>query len=117
MHFHLKFMVLYNIYCLPGHKKFSRDISLMLGSEPGLYWQIMWRFVSPLLLTVRYNNILGYRWRFYCLQYLAIIYNGHYWSGIFSGKTEKMAAECDDFWLIFGIFSHVCYPSLPNNGK
>ena len=32
------------------------------------------------------------------------IYNGHYWSGIFSGKTEKMAAGSDDFWVIFGIF-------------
>ena len=59
----------------------------------------------------------GYRWRYYSLQYLAIIYNGHYCSGLFSGKTEKMAAGCDDFWVIFGIFSQVCYPSLHNNGK
>ena len=36
---------------------------------------------------------------------LPIIYNGHYWSGIFSGKTEKMAAGFDDFGVIFGIFS------------
>ena len=41
-------------------------------------------------------------------QYLAIIYNGHYWSGIFSGKTEKMAAGCDDFGVVFGIFFHRC---------
>ena len=40
---------------------------------------------------------------------------GHYWSDIFSVKTEKMAAECDDFRVIFGIFSQVCYPSLPSN--
>ena len=53
-------------------------------------------------------TILGYRWRYYSLQYLAIIYNSHYCSGIFSGKTEKMAAGCDDFWVIFGIFSHLC---------
>ena len=48
--------------------------------------------------------MLGYRWRYYYLHYLGIIYNGHYWLGIFSGKTEKMVAECDNFWVIFGIF-------------
>ena len=45
---------------------------------------------------------VGYRWRYYSLQRLAIIYNGHYCSGIFSGKSEKMVAGCDDFWEIFG---------------
>ena len=35
-------------------------------------------------------------------QYLVIIYNGHYWSGIFS--TEKMAAGCDDFFGWFSAF-------------
>ena len=60
---------------------------------------------------------LGYRWRYYSLWYFAIIYNGHYWSGIFSGKTEKMAEGCDDFWVIFGNYSQMCYPSFPNNGK
>ena len=44
---------------------------------------------------------IGYRWRYYSLQYLAIIYNGHYYSGILSGKTEKMATGCDDFGVIF----------------
>ena len=29
-----------------------------------------------------------------------------YWSSIFSGKTEKMAAGCDDFGTIFGYFRH-----------
>ena len=38
------------------------------------------------------------------LQYLAIIYNGHYCSGIFSGKMEIMAAACDDFWGDFRYF-------------
>ena len=62
-------------------------------------------------------DVEGCRWRYYFLQCLVIIYNGHCWSGIFSGKTEKMAAGCDDFWVIFGIFSQVCYPSLTYNGK
>ena len=43
--------------------------------------------------------------------------HGLYWSGIFSGKTVKMAAGCEGFLVIFGIFSQVCYPSLPNNGN
>ena len=60
---------------------------------------------------------IGYRWRYYSLQYLVKIYNGHYWSGIFSGKTEKMASGCDDFWVIFCIYSQMCYTTLHNNGK
>ena len=32
--------------------------------------------------------------------------------------SQKMAAGCDDFWvMIFGIFSQMCHPSLHNNGK
>lgn len=31
-----------------GHKKFSDDIQKMIGERPGLYWQAMWRFISPL---------------------------------------------------------------------
>ena len=48
------------------------------------------------------NVKLSYRWRYYSLQYLAIIYNGNYRSGISPGKMKKMAAACDDFWVIFG---------------
>lgn len=29
-----------------------RDIERMTGVRPGMYWQIMWRFVSPLLMFV-----------------------------------------------------------------
>ena len=56
------------------------------------------------MVYITYNNDvrnIGYRWRYYSLQYLAIIYNGHYLSGIFSGKTEKIAAGCDNFWVMF----------------
>ena len=35
----------------------------------------------------------------------------------FSRKTVKMAAGCDDFLLVFGIYSQVCYPSLPLSVK
>ena len=59
--------------------------------------------------------MLGYRWRYYSLQYLAIIYItatiiGQAFSqekqrkAFSQEKTVKMAAGCDDFWVIFGIF-------------
>ena len=41
--------------------------------------------------------------------------NGHHCSGIFSGKTEKMAAGCDDFSVIFGIYSQVFYCLITEN--
>lgn len=33
-----------------GHKKFSDDIEKMIGERPGIYWQAMWRFISPLTI-------------------------------------------------------------------
>jgi len=35
-----------------GHKKFTQDIEDMTGYRPGLYWQITWRFLGPLLMTI-----------------------------------------------------------------
>jgi solute carrier family 6 amino acid/orphan transporter-like 15/16/17/18/20 len=34
-----------------GHKRFTDDIENMTGVRPGPYWQIMWRFVSPALMS------------------------------------------------------------------
>lgn len=30
-----------------GLDKFSQDVQCMLGSKPGLYWRICWKFISP----------------------------------------------------------------------
>lgn len=30
--------------------RFEDDIEYMLGSRPGLYWKITWRYVSPVLV-------------------------------------------------------------------
>ncbi|XP_044731196.1 sodium-dependent noradrenaline transporter-like [Chrysoperla carnea] len=30
-----------------GLEKFSQDVHLMIGSKPGLYWRICWKFISP----------------------------------------------------------------------
>ena len=32
--------------------RFCDDIENMTGSRPGLYWQICWRFVAPILIVV-----------------------------------------------------------------
>lgn len=35
-----------------GHEKFTKDIYDMTGVKPGLYWQITWRFLAPLIMVV-----------------------------------------------------------------
>jgi len=51
----LTIIALVEIICVMyvyGHKRFSDDIETMTGYRPGLYWQIMWRFVSPSVMTI-----------------------------------------------------------------
>ncbi|XP_020788316.2 sodium-dependent neutral amino acid transporter B(0)AT1-like [Boleophthalmus pectinirostris] len=35
-----------------GIERFNEDIQFMIGSKPGLYWQVTWRFTSPLIILV-----------------------------------------------------------------
>merc|ERR1712083_1280555 len=35
-----------------GHARFTDDIEEMTGIRPGLYWQLTWRFIAPLLLIL-----------------------------------------------------------------
>lgn len=35
-----------------GHEKFTRDIEEMTGYKPGLYWQLTWRFIGPVIMGV-----------------------------------------------------------------
>jgi len=46
----IAFTELLAVMYIYGHKRFSDDIEEMTGSRPGLYWQLMWRFISPLLM-------------------------------------------------------------------
>ena len=63
--------------------------------------------VCPSVSSVIYlHDRLQMALLFSIISYLVITHNGHYWSGIFSGKTEKMAAGCDDFRLFLGDFRH-----------
>ncbi|XP_053718305.1 sodium-dependent neutral amino acid transporter B(0)AT1-like [Synchiropus splendidus] len=35
-----------------GIDRFNRDVEFMVGSKPGIYWQVTLRFVSPLILMI-----------------------------------------------------------------
>jgi len=48
----IAFTELVSVMYVYGHQRFTRDIEHMTGVRPGLYWQIMWRFVSPALMLV-----------------------------------------------------------------
>ena len=48
----IAFTELVSVMYVYGHERFTRDIEHMTGVRPGLYWQIMWRFVSPALMLV-----------------------------------------------------------------
>lgn len=35
-----------------GVNKFADDIEMMIGSQPNIYWKIIWKIVAPLVVTV-----------------------------------------------------------------
>ncbi|KAF4528110.1 hypothetical protein B566_EDAN016591 [Ephemera danica] len=42
-----------------GHKKFTQDIYEMTGYRPGLYWQLTWRFLGPIIMfTILSTSII-----------------------------------------------------------
>jgi len=47
----IAFAELLSVMYVYGHQKFTKDIQNMTGVRPGLYWQVMWRFVSPTLMA------------------------------------------------------------------
>ncbi|XP_057325317.1 sodium- and chloride-dependent transporter XTRP3 isoform X1 [Microplitis mediator] len=46
------FMEIIAVAYVYGHEKFSQDIEDMTGYKPGLYWQITWRFLAPVLMAM-----------------------------------------------------------------
>jgi len=38
-----------------GLNKFCTDLEFMLGSRPGIYWQVTWSACAPILLAVSQN--------------------------------------------------------------
>jgi SNF family Na+-dependent transporter len=35
-----------------GLDRFTQDVEAMIGSKPGLYWRICWKFISPTFIIV-----------------------------------------------------------------
>ncbi|XP_059205539.1 sodium-dependent neutral amino acid transporter B(0)AT1-like [Centropristis striata] len=35
-----------------GIDRFNEDLEFMVGHKPGIYWQVTWRFISPLIVLV-----------------------------------------------------------------
>lgn len=44
-----------------GHKRLCRDIEMMLGHPPHVWWLVCWSGVSPLMLLVSYHTLLSRR--------------------------------------------------------
>jgi len=47
----IAFAELLSVMYVYGHEKFTKDIQAMTGVLPGLYWQLMWRYISPTFMA------------------------------------------------------------------
>lgn len=45
---------LFNLFLLDfaGHRKYFKDVEMMLGFPPPLFFKICWRFISPIIIAV-----------------------------------------------------------------
>lgn len=43
-------MEMISVIFVYGHEKFTKDIEDMTGYRPGLYWQVTWRFLAPMIM-------------------------------------------------------------------
>lgn len=57
-HVHLVFDVLFlhfgvDVFAfVAGHRKYFKDVEMMLGFPPPLFFKICWRFISPIIIAV-----------------------------------------------------------------
>ncbi|KAL6104831.1 slc6a9 [Pungitius sinensis] len=56
-----------------GHKKYFKDVEMMLGFPPPLFFKVCWRFISPL--------IISFILIFTVIQYKPITYNNYVYPG------------------------------------
>jgi len=42
----------HHVFPCTGIDRFSEDIQQMIGSYPGLYWRVCWKFVAPIFILV-----------------------------------------------------------------
>ncbi|XP_070513127.1 sodium- and chloride-dependent transporter XTRP3 isoform X2 [Cardiocondyla obscurior] len=43
-------MEMISVIFVYGHEKFTKDIEEMTGYKPGIYWQVTWRFLAPIIM-------------------------------------------------------------------
>ncbi|XP_047411964.1 sodium-dependent neutral amino acid transporter B(0)AT1 isoform X2 [Sciurus carolinensis] len=48
----IAFCEMFAVVYVYGVDRFSRDIEFMIGHKPNVFWQLMWRVVSPVLMLV-----------------------------------------------------------------
>nr|XP_014703972.1 sodium-dependent neutral amino acid transporter B(0)AT1 [Equus asinus] len=46
------FCEMFSVVYVYGVDRFNRDIEFMVGHKPNIFWQVMWRLVSPLIMLV-----------------------------------------------------------------
>ncbi|XP_025158328.1 sodium- and chloride-dependent transporter XTRP3 isoform X2 [Harpegnathos saltator] len=44
-------MEMISVIFVYGHEKFTKDIEEMTGHRPGVYWQVTWRFLAPIIMV------------------------------------------------------------------
>ncbi|XP_032688425.1 sodium-dependent neutral amino acid transporter B(0)AT1 isoform X2 [Odontomachus brunneus] len=44
-------MEMISVVFVYGHEKFTKDIEEMTGHRPGIYWQVTWRFLAPIIMV------------------------------------------------------------------
>ncbi|XP_035727781.1 sodium-dependent neutral amino acid transporter B(0)AT3-like isoform X2 [Vespa mandarinia] len=44
-------MEMISVIFVYGHEKFTKDIEEMTGYRPGIYWQVTWRFLAPIIMV------------------------------------------------------------------
>ncbi|XP_006872443.1 PREDICTED: sodium-dependent neutral amino acid transporter B(0)AT1 [Chrysochloris asiatica] len=48
----IAFCEMFAVVYVYGVDRFNKDIEFMIGHKPNIFWQVMWRVVSPLLMLV-----------------------------------------------------------------
>jgi len=98
-----------------GFKNFSKDLALMIGSEPSWFWKICWGFVTPVLLLAVFIPS--------CINFELPKYNGQVeypaWAhmigwilvGISAVQVPLWAAIMSIVYLARGKIGHVVKPT------
>ncbi|XP_004845187.1 sodium-dependent neutral amino acid transporter B(0)AT1 isoform X1 [Heterocephalus glaber] len=48
----IAFCEMFAVVYIYGVDRFNKDIEFMIGHKPNIFWQVMWRLVSPLIMLV-----------------------------------------------------------------